>query len=84
MNVGTMKNLNLNLKSQRKKLKLQLNMTIWKKEQKKRIQSSCSLEEYILFYPDGKEALFLPGITNIRFSQGRIGETVFPDSSLLG
>ena len=47
-------------------------------------QSSCSLEEYILFYPDGKEALFLPGITNIRFSQGRIGETVFPDSSLLG
>ena len=42
MNVGTMKNLNLNLKSQRKKLKLQLNMAIWKKEQKKRIHSTTS------------------------------------------
>ena len=25
------------------------------------------LEEYVLLYPDGKEELFLPGITNTRF-----------------
>ena len=30
-------------------------------------QSFCGLEEYVLFYPDGKEALFMPGITNTRF-----------------
>ena len=30
-------------------------------------QSFCGLEEYALLYPDGKEALFLPGITTTRF-----------------
>ena len=30
-------------------------------------QSFCDLEEYVLLYPDGKEALFLPGITSTRF-----------------
>ena len=30
-------------------------------------QSFCVLEEYVLLYPDGKEALFLPGITTTRF-----------------
>ena len=30
-------------------------------------QSFCGLEEYVLLYPDGKEALLLPGITSTRF-----------------
>ena len=30
-------------------------------------QSFCGLEEYVLLYPDGKEALFLPRITTTRF-----------------
>ena len=32
-------------------------------------QSFCGLEEYTLLYPDGKEALFLPGITTTRFQR---------------
>ena len=39
--------------------------------------------EYVLFYLDVKEALFLPGITSTRFQlQVRVRKTVFPDSSL--
>ena len=30
-------------------------------------QSFCGLEVYVLLYPNGKEALFLPGITSTRF-----------------
>ena len=74
--VGIMKNVNLNLKPVRgKKLLLKVKTTINYDDLKKRAiekhshhdQSFCCLEEYVLLYPDGKEALFLPGITSARF-----------------
>ena len=76
INVGIMKNVNLNLKPVRgKKLPLKVKTTINYDDLKKRAiekhshhdQSFCDLEEYVLLYPDGKEALFLPGITSTRF-----------------
>ena len=71
-----MKNVNLSLKPVRgKKLLLKVKTTINYDNLKKRAtekyshhhQSFCGLEEYVFFYPDGKEALFLPGITSARF-----------------
>ena len=76
INVGIMKNVNLNLKRVRgKKLPLKVKTTINYDNLKKRAiekhshhdQSFCGLEEYVLLYPDGKETLFLPGITSTRF-----------------
>ena len=76
VNVGIMKTSNLNLKPVRgKKLPLNVITTINYDDLKKRTmekhlhhdQSLCGLEEYVLLYPDGKEALFLPGITSTRF-----------------
>ena len=78
INVGINLNLNvnLNLKPVRgKKLPLKVKTTINYDDLKKRAiekhshhdQSFCCLEEYVLLYPDGKEALFLPGITSTRF-----------------
>ena len=75
INVGIMKNVNLNLKPVRgKKLPLKVKTTINYDDLKKRAiekhshhdQSFCGLEEYVLLYPDGKEALFLPGITSFQ------------------
>ena len=71
-----MKNVNLNLKLVRaKKLSLKTKTTINYDHLKRRAiekhshqdQSFCGLVEYVLLYPDGKEALFLPGITTTRF-----------------
>ena len=71
-----MKNVNLNLKPVRgRKLPLKVKTAINYDDLKKRAiekhshhdQSFCCLEECVLFYPDGKEALFLPGITSTRF-----------------
>ena len=67
INVGIMKNVNLNLKPVRgKKLPLKVKTTINYDDLKKRAiekhshhdQSFCDLEEYVLLYTDGKEALF--------------------------
>ena len=75
INVGIMKNVNLNLKPVRgKKLPLKVKTTMNYDDLKKRAvgkyshhdQSFCCLEEYVLLYPDRKEALFLPGITSTR------------------
>ena len=71
-----MKNVNLNLKPVRgKKLPLRVKTTINYHDLKKRAielyshhdESFCGLEEYVLIYPDRKQALFLPGITTTRF-----------------
>ena len=76
INVGIMKNIKLNLKPVRgKKLPLKVKTTINYDDLKKiamekhshHDQSFCCLEEYVLLCPDGKEALFLPGITSTRF-----------------
>ena len=76
INVGIMKSVNLNLKPVRgKKLPLKVKTIINYEDLKKSAigkhshhdQSFCGLEEYALLYPDGKEALFLPGITSTRF-----------------
>ena len=67
VNVGIMKTSNLNLKPVRgKKLPLKVITTINYDDLKKRTIEK-HLEEYVLLYPDGKEALFLPGITSTRF-----------------
>ena len=74
INVGIMKNVNLNLQPVRgKKLLLKVKTTINYDLKKRAIekhshhdQSFCCLEEYVLLYPDGKEALSLPGITSTR------------------
>ena len=67
INVGIMNNVSLNLKPvSGKKLPLKFKTTINFDDLKKRAiekhshhhQSFCSLEEYVLLYPDGKEALF--------------------------
>ena len=67
INVGIMKNIKLNLKPVRgKKLPLKVKTTINYDDLKKRAiekhshhdQSFCDLEEYVLLYTDGKEALF--------------------------
>ena len=76
INVGIVKNVNLNLKPVRgKKLQLKVKATINYDHLKKRAienhshheQSFCGLEEYVLLYPDGKEALSVPGINSTRF-----------------
>ena len=76
INVETMKNVNLNLKPVRgKKLPLKVKIAINYDDLKKRAiekhshhdQSFCGLEEYVLLYPDGREALFLPEITSTRY-----------------
>ena len=68
INVGIMKNVNLNLKSVRgKKLPLKVKTTINYDDLKKRAkekhshhdQSFCGLGKYVLPYPDGKETPFL-------------------------
>ena len=73
--VEIMKNVKLNLKAVRgKELPLKVKTTINYDDLKKRAiekhshhdQSFCGLEEYVLLYPDGKEALFLPGITSFQ------------------
>ena len=70
INVGIMRNVNLNLKPVRgKKLPLKVKTTINYDDLKKKSNRKaftprpvfCGLEEYVLLYPDGKEALFLPG-----------------------
>ena len=75
INVGIMKNFNLNLKPVRgKKLSLKVKTANSKDDLKKRAKEKhshhdqflCGLEEYVLLYSHGKEALFLPGITSTR------------------
>ena len=76
INIGIMKNIKLNLEPVRgKKLPFKVKTTINYDDLKNiamekhspHDQSFCCLEEYVLLYPDGKEALFLPGITSTRF-----------------
>ena len=76
INVGIMKNLNLNLKPVRGKKLLLIGKTtidydVLKKgaieKHSHHDQSFCGLKECVLLYPDGKEALFLPGITSTTF-----------------
>ena len=63
INVGIMKNVNLNVKPIRgKNLPLKVKTTIYYDD-----QSFCGLEEYMLLYLDGKEARFLTGIKNNKF-----------------
>ena len=66
VSVGIVKNVSLNLKPLRgKKLPLKVKRAIEKHSHHD--QSFCGLEEFVLLYPERKEALFLPGITSTRF-----------------